>query len=238
VASSANGSNLVATIYGGSIYTNWGTTPWAASGAPVGNWTSVASSANGVNLIAADSGTGIYTSTNSGSTWNDVKPAALNWTSVATSAGGNRLIAAAAGNSVYISTNSGSAWTQQTGIPTSANWYAVASSGDGSKLVAAVNGGFIYTSGNGGATWQTNATTALWAAATISSDGTTLAAAINDTSTIDNNGIYLSTGTSQSVTTTGAPGSLYGGPGAAVELIYLGNNQFMPVSFSGQIWAY
>lgn len=237
VASSANGSNLVATIYNGDIYTNVGTS-WIASGAPVGFWTAVASSANGVNLVAADSGTGIYVSANAGSTWNDVKPAALNWTSVATSASGNRLIAAAAGNSVYVSTNSGANWTQQTGIPTTANWYAVASSGDGSKLAAAVNGGFIYTSANGGATWQTNATTALWAAATISSDGTTLAAAINDTSTIDNNGIYLSTGTSQSVTTTGMTGSLYGGPGSAVELIYIGNNQFMPVSFSGQIWAY
>jgi hypothetical protein len=35
----------------------------------------------------------------------------------------------------------------------------------------------------------------------------------------------------------GTSGYIIGGQGSAVELQYIGNNQFMPVSSAGNIWA-
>lgn len=239
VASSADGSKLVAVAFGTAIYTNNGTT-WAVS-VSGGDWTSVASSSSGANLVAVgNNGTGIYTSANAGSTWSGPagSTTGMNWISVASSSSGTRLIAAAFGSGVYISTDAGVSWPRVTSLPASVNWSSVASSSDGSKLIATVNGGVVYTSSNWGASWQTNTTTADWATSAESSDGTTLAAGINDTASLDVNGIYLSEGSEQSSTTVGTSGYIFGGPGSAAELIYIGNNQFMPASFSGQIWAY
>ena len=61
------------------------------------------------------------------------------------------------------------------------------------------------------------------------------AAAINNATT---GGIYVSQASVLSTTTVGANGYLVGSQGSAVELQYIGNNQFMPVSFAGNIWAY
>jgi hypothetical protein len=39
-------------------------------------------------------------------------------------------------------------------------------------------------------------------------------------------------------TTVGTSGYLIGTQSSAVELQYIGNNQFMPVGSAGNIWAY
>jgi photosystem II stability/assembly factor-like uncharacterized protein len=76
IASSADGSKLIATVRGAFsdnvpiyITTNAGVT-WQQSTAPLTNdyWSSVASSADGGKL-AASSSTGVYTSTNFGADW-------------------------------------------------------------------------------------------------------------------------------------------------------------------------
>ena len=68
VASSADGSKLVAAVNGGLIYTstNSGST-WVATSAPANSWGCVASSADGTRLFAV--GLGLYASADSGSTW-------------------------------------------------------------------------------------------------------------------------------------------------------------------------
>ena len=54
VASSADGSNLVAVVYGGSIYTSTNSgTIWSATSAPNTNWASVASSADGTKMATS-----------------------------------------------------------------------------------------------------------------------------------------------------------------------------------------
>ncbi|MEI6198250.1 MAG: hypothetical protein WCS42_28365, partial [Verrucomicrobiota bacterium] len=50
-------------------------------------------------------------------------------------------------------------------------------------------------------------------------------------------GIYFSQAALQTSTTAGTNGVLSGVQGSAVELQYIGNNQFMPVSSAGLIWA-
>lgn len=67
-----------------------------------------------------------------------------------------------------------------------------------------------------------------------SADGTKVAAAINNATT---GGIYVSAASIQTSTTAGTAGYIVGSQGSAVELQYVGNNQFMPVSFAGNIWA-
>ncbi|HVU27203.1 MAG TPA: sialidase family protein [Verrucomicrobiae bacterium] len=236
VASSADGSKLVAVISNstsGGIYTssNSGGT-WSQTVTTARNWVAVASSADGGKLAAAVFGNGIYTSAN----WSQETSAGnRNWTCIASSADGTRLVAAVSGGIIYSSSDSGTTWTTNN-VPV-ANWTSVASSADGSKLAAVANGGHIYISDNWGATWtqQTNTLAANWASVAASADGSKFAAAISSTV---NGSIYLSQASSQTATTTGTNGYVTGAQGSAVELQYIGNNQFMPVSSAGTIWGH
>jgi photosystem II stability/assembly factor-like uncharacterized protein len=240
LASSANGNKLAAVISGGGIYTSADSgSTWAkqTTGLPASaNWQSVASSSDGAHLVAAVLGAQIYTSSNSGANWTKQTsglPASANWESVASSADGSRLAAAALGGGIYTSADSGVDWTNQISAP-NANWQSIASSADGGKLAAVVNNGALYVSSNWGATWtpQTNAPFNIdWDGIASSADGSKLAAAAFG------NGIYVSQSSLQTSTTTGTNGYISGLQGAAVELQYIGNGQFMPVSSFGTLWA-
>lgn len=147
IASSSDGTKLVATTYGEHIYTSADSgTTWIAHG-PSHYWSGVASSADGTRLVALDGGGGgggyIYTSTDSGTNWTQ-RGIFANWSRVASSADGTRLVATYGGTSgqIYISTDSGTNWSAS---GSAANWGPVASSADGYLLVAAVYGGQIYT---------------------------------------------------------------------------------------------
>jgi hypothetical protein len=108
VASSASGSNLVAVVSGGGIWTsaNSGVT-WTestTSGTTSQYWQSVASSASGSNLVAVVSGGGIWTSTNSGVTWTESTSSGTTnqqWQSVASSASGSDLVAVVSGGGIW-----------------------------------------------------------------------------------------------------------------------------------------
>jgi hypothetical protein len=160
VASSADGTNLVAVGYGGifgSIYlsTNSGAT-WNTPEGPadfwLGSlWSAIASSADGTRLVAA---------------------------AEASEVGGSFLP-----GPIYISTNSGVSW-MLSGAPSNV-WYSVASSADGAKLVAAAYAGpsqiggtgLIYTSADSGLTWtNVSPATNYWMSVASSSDGTHLIA--------------------------------------------------------------
>ena len=229
VASSASGSTLYAAVSGGAVYmsNNSGTSWSAVTGGA--NWVSVACSADGAKFAAAIAGGGIQASGGSGA------PGA-NWSSVASSADGSRLAATISGGGIYTSSNGGASWAQQNSAP-SASWTSIDSSSDGSKLVAVVSGGGIYTSSNYGVTWvqQTNAPVKSWSSIASSADGTKLAAAINNGTA---GGIFVSQASPINTTTAGTSGYLIGSQSAAVELQCIGNNQFMPVSFAGTLWAY
>jgi hypothetical protein len=220
VASSADGSKLVALAYRDGIYvsTNSGLT-WTETTAPTNNyWETVASSADGTTLVAASVGIstcGIYVSTNSGGAWTKANVPSENWTSVASSADGSRLVAVAASDnhfnppsSVYTSTNLGISWTLQTNAPNK-SWTTVASSSDGNKLMifTAVN---ICVSTNSGGNWvQANNPPENWYAyapskeITCSTDGAGLAVILNG---YDNSSsIYISMNLGSTWTKTSAP---------------------------------
>ena len=223
VASSADGTKLVAAVYGGQIWTSTNSgTNWTAHGGNI-NWISVASSADGTKLVAGVNGGQIYTSIDGGTNWTTHLDAET-W-NVASSADGVKLVAASAGGPIYTSSDSGTNWTAHA---SSQGWWAVASSADGSKLVAVVQPGQIWTSTDSGVTWAAHSTSQNWQAVTSSADGTRLVAAIYDGQ------IY----TSVPSTTVGATGYLTGGQYGAIELQYIGNGQFIPLSHEGTISAY
>lgn len=199
VASSADGTKLVAVQFDDAGYAGWiytstdsGAT-WTRTGAH-GYWASVASSIDGTKLVAAQARDGngnpgwIYTSTDSGATWSPTGAPNSYWASVASSADGTKLVAAQAADAngnpgrIYTSTDSGATWTR----PSAPNsyWASVASAADGATLVAAAGNwwygvpGLIYTSTDSGAVWTaTTSPTDIWAAVASSRDGTRMVAA-------------------------------------------------------------
>jgi hypothetical protein len=137
VASSADGTRLVACVLPGQLYTSrdsgvtW--TPRESSR----SWKSVASSADGTKLVACVGGGQGLTSTDSGTTWT-VRAGAFDLVDVASSADGTKLVAGRFGGQLYTSTDSGVTWTAR---ESNRQWRDVASSADGTRLMACVFGG-------------------------------------------------------------------------------------------------
>ena len=233
IASSADGTKLVAVVDGGQIYTSTDSgANWTAR-ASSQDWFGVASSADGTKLVAVVQNGQIYTSTDSGITWT---PRTSNqfWYCVASSADGNKLVAGIFGlggvsGPIYTSTDSGTNWTAR---DSNRFWYSAASSADGTRLVAGTQGSQIFTSTDSGATWSGHNSNRYWGSAASSADGTKLVAG-------DINGFfYTSQAAIVAPSTTGASGYLLGGQNTAIELQYLGNGQFQPISYVGSILAF
>lgn len=156
VASSADGTKLVAASYqtenGGGVgivpSANAGAS-WMFSSALIVSWYSIASSSNGATLVAANTA-GIWISTNSGTSWIQTVAttmggyAGIGGQALASSSDGTKMVAIVLGR-IYTSTNSGTTWTQQTNAPMNDDFNSIASSSDGTKLVAvAPSGGGIW----------------------------------------------------------------------------------------------
>lgn len=155
VASSGDGTKLVAAASGDFIYTSTNSgSDWTATSAPSNSWAAVATSADGCRLAAAANDDGIYFSTNSGLDWTESDAPITNWNSIASSADGTKAIAANGGE-VWISEDSGATWTQ-TDLH-SESWSSVCSSADGKRLFAgAFPAGPTGISTNSGASWTTD----------------------------------------------------------------------------------
>lgn len=255
VASSADGTKVIAAAllsfesgspYYGAIYTSTNSgVDWTINdlSTNLADWTAVASSADGRKLVAAaysayyfGNASLIYTSTNTGASWTQTSAPNLEWVSVASSADGTKLVAAPLNGLIYTSSDSGATWTAQTnGIANGGpqQWASIASSSDGTKLVALVQNGVIYTSSNSGATWsQVYNVNRVWQCVASSADGSKLVAVT------DNDQIYTSDPVPFSTTAAGTTGYVTGRQNMAIELQYIGNGQWMPISHEGSIYTY
>lgn len=214
IASSANGSRLIAGAWPGLVYlsTNSGAT-WAPAITTTDSWSSVSSSADGTKLMATSWANGIFISTNSGATWISTNWPDSYWGSGASSADGKTLAATAlnSGNlfspgGVYCSTNSGATWT-------SINLRApvgVTMSADGSKMVVVASTN-LWRSTNSGMTWTPVAGAPSvygWASPSqyiaSSADGKKLIYCV-PSNTYSQPGIYVSTDSGNSWNLTSAP---------------------------------
>ena len=231
VASSLDGSHLVASAFNGQLFTssNAGSTwtPRDSSRA----WQSVASSADGTHLVAVVNVGNAYTSVNSGATWSPQGTGGIAYYAVASSADGTKLVAVALNGFIYTSVNVGSNWTQRA---TSQPWHGVASSADGTKLAACINGGTFYTSTDSGVTWTAHGSSSTYFSIASSADGTKLAAVANNGfiyTSGDSGNNWIQRGTSQ-------PWISISSSNDGNTLISAANNGAIYASFdSGQTWT-
>ena len=261
IASSADGLHLVAGVPGGQLYTSAdGGLNWTARES-ARSWYHVASSADGQTLLAAAGGEQLYTSTDGGVTWTARESNRL-WFSVAMSADGERMVAAEYGGQVYTSTDRGQTWIPR---ETNRAWASLAASGDGLHLVALVFGGQIHTSGDGGVTWAARASVGNWISVAGAANGQTLVAAQAGGqlhASTDGGATWVPRATdhnwshvcssadgrqmlavehggqihkSTPFSTRGVTGGVRGGRYDALELQYLGDGVFMPLSHEGTL---
>jgi hypothetical protein len=92
------------------------------------------------------------------------------------------------------------------------------------------NLGRVTISSDGGGTWTPQETPRQWWAVAMSAAGTKVVAAVFGGSIFTYNSLGLTT-------TPGPAGSLRGGQYSAVELQYIGDGQFLPLSSVGALIA-
>ena len=218
---------------------------WNQTGLNSGSFESVACSANGQIVYAVSSTGAIQKSTNSGAIWSAVSGSA---TTISCTADGSQYFinTACSGNGTYraqftsgtisVSTNAGTSYSVSVPVPAS-NLSCLAVSGDCNRLVAGTSSGLLYGSANLGTTWSAITTSnQVWSGAWMSPDGSKFAATVS-TSGGTSGGVY-------NYAVHAVPGTIStnstisGSQGTAVELQFIGNNQWMPVSSTGTIWAY
>jgi hypothetical protein len=244
VAASVDGTRMYAVGSGftGVIASSDSGHTWSPVGSLSVYCQSVACSANGQIVYVVSTTDAISKSTDSGATWSGVSGSA---TTISCTADGSQyfLNTACSGSGTYraqftsssisVSTNAGVNFNINVPVP-AANLSCLAVSADCTRLVAGVNNGLLYASANSGATW-TSITTSnqVWSGAWMSEDGSKFAATVSGSSGgVYNYGVYMLPDTISTNST------ISGSQGTAVELQYIGNNQWMPVSSTGTIWAY
>ena len=257
IAGSADGvrmytaGNDIIGVYGSSNSGQTWTQVSSTGGTGLANhWASVACSANGKIVYAEPAAGGpIQKSTDYGVNWAAATTSATG-TFISCSADGSALfpnnyacsgtgtyLAKVSGGVITISTNGGSAFNVTVTAP-AAGVTCLGVSSDCTRLVAGVYNGLLYASSNQGATW-TNLTASgqAWSGAWMSPDGSKFAATVSTVGTTAG-GIYeCNVSVLPNTSSTVSTGSIVSSQGSAVELQYIGNNQFMPVSSTGTLWA-
>jgi photosystem II stability/assembly factor-like uncharacterized protein len=158
LASSADGSQLVAGVYGGLIYisTDHGSN-WAPANVPSLHWGGVASSADGTRLAAAAFEGAIYFSTDSGQNWSQATAPNAQWQAIASSADGIKLVSV-----IYNSGSNETGGIYAAQIPPA---LSIASAGQGAVLITwpAPATGFVLQERQEptGTTWSNVTVTAL-----------------------------------------------------------------------------
>ncbi|MBI1319992.1 MAG: hypothetical protein GC168_13770 [Candidatus Hydrogenedens sp.] len=232
VAVSADATHMVAAVtLGGYLYTSDDSGATWTQRESTRDWSSVSCSSDGSVMLASANPGQLYVSTDYGETW-VARDTARQWRSVAMSADGSRMIAAAYGDWNYVSTNGGANWSP---VYTTGNWACVASSSNGQILAAGLISGNIYVSTDGGAKWTAVADSRVWRSLAMSADGSRLFGAAENSTLY---GATASVGTTGRVTSPGSGGGLRGSAYSAVELQYVGNDTFLPISSSGSIAAF
>ncbi len=183
IASSSDGTKLIAGRWCGSIFTSGdsGVTWTAQTTSGYQCWRSVASNAMGTKLYAVTDGK-IFSSTDSGITWGMKKTSVQGyWASIATNGLGDKVVAVENGGDIWTSNDSGNTWIDRTNSLGFKNWNSVASNALGDKLVAVdLGNGYIYTSTNYGVSWTTNSNSSgqgYWYSVASDSTGLKLVAA-------------------------------------------------------------
>lgn len=181
IASSADGSQLLAANYGGWVYRSLDSgLTWIQTSAPSNNWLGIVSSADGTKITGLARNfppPDFYTSNDGGNTWHTNASPYDRWAGLACSADGNTIVAAGGIGTFLTSTNFGNSWITNVFVEAD----AAASSADGGRLLVTAAAGTLYVSTNFGLTWSQISTPKINRIAS-SADGSKLVAADNLTS--------------------------------------------------------
>lgn len=194
-ASDSDGSNLIAGIYLGGLYTssNSGVDWTQRYPGEIGNggWISAASDSDGSHLIVAIKDGRLYTSANSGVDWTERQPAGAankDWLSVASDDDGSHLIAGVRNGRLYTSSDYGANWTERQPAGAVSKKWCVASDADGSHLIAGALNDRLYTSANYGINWTERQPAGdedvAWTSVASDDNGSHLIAAVSGTGRI------------------------------------------------------
>jgi hypothetical protein len=238
VASSADGTKLIGVVIGGQIYTSTDSGVTWTPRESNRNWFGVASSADGTKLAAIVSGGLIYTSADSGENWTPSETP-RSWVGIESSADGTKLFAVAESaptNGIFISSDSGVNWTFRTfpgsmGFAYGFRQFAMSSSGKDITVTTlnAVNSNRAFSSSDYGQTWLGSMnSSANGYSITSSADGRRLFLVGRD-------GFVYTNQHQLSSSKSGTLGSITGGGGSYVELLYIGNGEFTIVNSKGVI---
>jgi hypothetical protein len=163
IGSSADGKNLIASVYQGNVYTSndYGTT-WVSHNLAYSMlWDNVKVSADGTTMTATSATNGsLHISRDGGTTWGvSYTNTASGIGGVALSANGNTLLVSI-GNTLRVSTDSGVTFAPApSGVSTNITFVKFAISSDGTKMVASSSSPQssslpgVYTSTDTGKTW-------------------------------------------------------------------------------------
>lgn len=179
--SSDDGRNFLATQFDGFAYKGSSVTSFTQS-IYMGD-AKLTMSSDGTKAVAVSSSGSVYSTTNSGSTWTNLKQIAVRkWTNIDSDASGSKWIATEQNGGVYYSTDMGATWNQYSILGTGP-WTSVSLSDDGQIIAASKAGttGQVYFSKDGGNTWATSSSlgTGVWTLVKISPDGKRFYAATN-----------------------------------------------------------
>lgn len=236
VASSADGARLVTCAWADYLYTSTdlGAT-WTAHMTDAERWWyCVASNADGTHLVAGVLDGYLYTSTDSGNTWTArMTDTGRYWSVLASSADGSNLLGGSSNGYLYVSTDFGATWTARF---TDANrgWKGVACSQDGLRMFAIANSNGAYMSTDEGATWTAVGPARNYEGASASADGMQLF-----TTTYGPGRLYIFrlANAFLASTTAGTGGYLSGSQNSTIEIQYIGNDTFTPLTFAGSFSA-
>lgn len=193
VASSADGSKLIAAAWNDRLYvsTDYGETWTPRDSARM--WNTVAISGDGSTMLAGEGNGGmlIWRSTDGGVTWLPTASPTGSWHAMALTYNGSQAFAVHGSPVVWKSLDGGVTWYD--------SFYAglglgsIAASADGSRLVASGGSGntAIYTSSNGGLTWTGRLTlmNVLLPHVSISADGNKMLLLTSSTWVSDDSGV-------------------------------------------------
>jgi len=247
VAASADGTRMyLVGGFGGVKASSDSGSDWSQAGTLAPNCQSVACSANGRIVYAVTTVGALYKSTDSGATWTSD---GSGYTTVSCPADGSQpftgnIVCSGDGtyrakftsSSISVSTNGGTSYNINVPVPAS-NLSCLAVSGDCTRLVAGTSSGLLYGSANSGANWSSITTSnQVWSGAWMSQDGSKFAATVNYNGSTSGGVYNYAVHVMPGIISTNS--TISGSQGTAIELQSLGNNQWMPVSSAGTIWAY
>lgn len=167
IASSSDGTKLIAAAYDGSVYTSTtGGAGWITQ-SPAGtrNWSAVTTSSDGLTVGMVGGGDvhrGLFQSGSFAWTPRNVSGRQRYWQGLSVSSDGSKWIILDEGaissgfrdgGEIFTSQDQGGNWLARPNAG-KRNWYRAATSADGLKLLASERHGQVYRSGDAGSTWE------------------------------------------------------------------------------------